>query len=192
MISKIFEFYYTTNLYPIRLKPLTPKELERGMSSEAVEQYLSLVEQLYNAFYFDVNAEFTPLPVEIRHQKGLVREKIYNAIIKLLFMHDAISDDAYCELHKLMPIEFNFIEHPSIPQTYISDSLDDFRLAFEYCLVENDEYTDLSDNYLDDQYGYSVCVRPNTPSGLVTSKDLQVIRYESSESGLHSIDACLW
>ena len=81
MISKIFEFYYTMDLFPIRLKPLTPNELRRGMSDEAVNQYLSLMEQMYNAFYIDVNTELAPLSAEVYRQKVFVREKIYNTII---------------------------------------------------------------------------------------------------------------
>ena len=192
MIANIFEFYYTMDMHPARLKPLTREELGRGMSADAVDKYLALMEQLYNAFYFDVDAEFKPLSEEEHRQKWLVREQIYNSLIKLLFKQDAISDDVYCELHKSISIEYNFIEHPSIPKKYIGDSLDDFRLAFEYSLVENDENLDLCDEYLDDRFGYRVCVRPNTPNGLVTSKDLCIIRFEGESTKIHSVEASYW
>lgn len=192
MITKVFEYYYTMDIHPARLMPLTKDELGRGMSAEAVEKYLSLVEQLYHAFFFDVNADFVPISKEKHQQKWLVREKVYKNLIQLLFKQDAISDGVYCELHKAMPIEYNFTEHPGIPRKYIGDSLDDFRLAFEYSLVENDEYVDLSDVYLEDRYGYSVCVRPNTPNGLVKSSDFYVIRFEGTYPDLHSAEASYW
>lgn len=192
MLSNIFEFYYTMDMCPARLKPLTREELGRGMPADAVDKYLSLMEQLYNAFYFDVNAEFVPLSDEEHRQKWLIREQIYNSIIKLLFKQDAISDEVYCELHKAMPMEYNFIEHPDAPGKYVGDSLDDFRLAFEYGIVECDENTDLRDEYLDDRYGYRVCVCPNTPNGFVTSKDLCVIRFEGTAPNMHSVQASYW
>lgn len=192
MLSNIFEFYYTMDMHPARLKPLTREELGKGMPADAVDKYLALMEQLYNAFYFDVDAEFEPLSEEEHRQKWVVRDRVYNDIIKLLFKQDAISDDVYCELHKTMPIEFSFIEHPGTPKKYIGDSLDDFRLAFEYSLVESDEYVNLCENYLDDRYGYDVCVRPNTPNGLVTNKDLCVIRYEGTTPNIHSVQASYW
>lgn len=192
MLSNIFEFYYTMDMHPARLKPLSREELGKGMAADAVDKYLALMEQLYNAFYFDVDAEFKPLSEDAYRQKMLVRDRVYNDIIKLLFKQDAISDDVYCELRKAMPIEYNFIEHPVIPRKYIGDSLDDFRLAFEYSLVENDENLDLRDEYLDDRFGYRVCVRPNTPNGLVTSKDLCVIRFEGATTNMHSVEASYW
>ena len=192
MLSNIFEFYYTMDMHPARLKPLTREELGKGMPADAVDKYLALMEQLYNAFYFDVDAEFEPLSEEEHRQKWVVRDRVYNDIIKLLFKQDAISDDVYCELHKAMPIEFSFIEHPGTPKKYIGDSLDDFRLAFEYSLVESDEYVNLCENYLDDRYGYDVCVRPNTPNGLVTNKDLCIIRYEGTTPNIHSVQASYW
>lgn len=192
MLTNIFEFYYTINMHPARLKPLSKEELGRGMPHDVVEQYLSLVEQLYNAYAFEVNAEFVPPNEEEHRQKILKRDQIGNSIIKLLFKYDAISDDTYCELRKVMPIEFNFMEHPSIPGKYVSDSLDDFRLAFEYCLVESDPNCDLRDDYLDDRYGYRVCVRPNTPNGFVKSSDLCVIRFEGTAGNMHSVEASYW
>ena len=51
MLSNIFEFYYTMDMHPVRLKPLTREELGRGMSADAVDKYLSLMEQLYKAYY---------------------------------------------------------------------------------------------------------------------------------------------
>lgn len=192
MITNIFEFYYTMDMHPVRLNPLTREELGSGMSADTVDEYLSLVEQLYHVFYFDVNAEFVPPSAEEQRQRILTKEKVYNELIKLLLKQDAISDDVYCELHKAMPIEYNFTEHPSIPRKYIGDSLDDFRLAFEYSLVENDEYVNLRDVYLDDRYGYSVCVRPNVPNGLVKSSDLYVIRFEGTYPDLHSVEASYW
>lgn len=192
MLSKIFEFYYTMDMHPTRLKPLTKEELGRGMSADAVEKYLSLMEQLYKAFYFDLNAEFVPLSREEHLQKSLLRERIYNDIIKLLFKQDAISDDVYCELHKAMPIEYNFIEHPDVPGKYVGDSLEDFRLAFEYSVVEADEFTYLDESYMEDRYGYGVCVWPGTPNGRVTSKDLCVIRYEGVADDIKSVQATYW
>lgn len=192
MLSNIFEFYYTMDMHPARLKPLTREELGRGMSTDAVEKYLSLVEQLYKALYFDLDAEFVPLSQEERCQKALLQERIYNDIIKLLFKQDAISDAVYCELHKAMPMEYNFIEHPDVPGKYVGDSLDDFRLAFEYGIVEADEFTYLADSYMEDRYGYSVCVRPGTPNGMVTSKDLCVIRYEGVINDIKSVQATYW
>lgn len=192
MLSNIFEFYYTMDMHPVRLKPLTREELGRGMSADAVEKYLSLIEQLYNAFYFDLDAEFMPLSQEAHHQKWLVRDRIYNDIIKLLFKQDAISDDVYCELHKAISIEYNFVEHPDIPGKYVGDSLDDFRLAFEYSIVDADKFTYLADSYMEDRYGYSVCVRPGTPNGMVTSKDLCVIRFEGIINDIKSVQASYW
>ena len=43
MISNIFEFYYTIDMHPVRLKPLTKVELGRGMSEDALEKYLTLI-----------------------------------------------------------------------------------------------------------------------------------------------------
>lgn len=192
MITKIFEFYYTTDMHPVRMKPLSKEELSKGMPTDAVEKYLSLVEQLYHAYYFDVDAEFVPLSQEEQRQRWLIREKIANDILKILFKLDAISDDVYCSLHETMSIEYNFAEHPGIPRKYIGDSLDDFRLAFEYSLVEADEYTNLSDDYMDARYGYSVCVRPNTPSGLIHSCDLHVIRFEGVYPNMQSVEASYW
>lgn len=193
MITEIFEFYYTTNMHPARLKPLSREELSRGMSGDAVDKYLSLVEQLYNASAFDVNAEFVPVSSEVYHQKAVARSQIYNSLIKHLFKQDAISDDAYCELHKTISIEFNFIEHPGTPGKYVSDSLDDFRLAFEYSIVEHDENINMRDEYLDDRYGYAVCVRPETPQKRwVTSEDLHIIRFERTPTDLHSVEASYW
>lgn len=192
MISNIFEFYYTMNMHPSRLKPLTREELSRGMPVDAVDKYLSLVEQLYSAFYYDVNAEFAPLSEEEHRQKWAFREQVYHSLIKLLFKQDAISDDAYCELHETMPIAYNFIKHPYASDKYIGDSMDDFRLAFEYSIVESDAFTDLSNEYLNDRYGYSVCVRPNTPSSLVTSKDLCVVRFEGTPPNMHFVQASYW
>ena len=192
MISNIFEFYYTMNMHPVRLKPLTREELGRGMTPDIVDKYLSLVEQLYHAFYFDVNAKFVPPSAEEHRQRVLTRVQIHNDLIKLLFKQDAISDDVYCELHESMGFEFGFIERPSVPGTYVSDSLDDFRLSFEYSLVEADQNSDLKDDYMDERYGYSVCVRPNTPSGLVTSKDLCVIRFEGTSPNIRSVQASYW
>ena len=192
MLSNIFEFYYTMDMHPVRLKPLTREELGRGMSADAVDKYLSLMEQLYKAYYFDLDAEFAPLSQEERHQKWLVRDRIYNDIIKLLFKQDAISDDVYCELHKAISIEYNFIERPDVPGKYVGDSLDDFRLAFEYSIVDADEFTYLADSYMEDRYGYSVCVRPGTPNGMVTSKDLCVIRYEGIIDDIKSVQATYW
>lgn len=192
MLSNIFEFYYTMDMHPVRLKPLTREELGRGMSADAVEKYLSLMEQLYKAFYFDLDAEFVPLSREEHLQKSLLRDRIYNDIIKLLFKQDAISDDVYCELHKAMPMEYNFVEHPDVPGKYVGDSLDDFRLAFEYGVIEADEFTYLADSYLEDRYGYSVCVRPGTLNGMVTSKDLCVIRYEGIINDIKSVQATYW
>ena len=179
-------------MHPVRLKPLTKEELGIGMTDDVVEKYFSLIEELYDAFFFDINAEFIPLTKEERHESLKVRENTYKDIIKLLFMHNAISDDVYCELRKTMPIEYNYIEHPSIPKKYIGDSLEDFRLAFEYSLVESDEYIELSDDYLDDRYGYKICVRPNTPKGWINSSDLQVIRFEGSHTDVNSVEASYW
>jgi hypothetical protein len=162
------------------------------MSADAVDKYLALMEQLYNAFYFDVDAEFIPLSEEEHRQKWLVRDRVYNDIIKLLFNQNAISDDVYCELHKAMHIEYRFIEHPNSLGKYVGDSLDDFRLTFEYDIVEADEYTDLADNYLNVRYNYSVGVCLDTPSGQVTSKDLCVIRYEGVIDDIRSVQATYW
>jgi len=131
IFKEIFEFYYTTDAYPVRLKPLSKEELRRGMSSEAVEKYLSLIGELYNAFFYDVNSKVEPRSVEERYQKSFNRSKIYNSLIKHLFKVDAISEDAYCELHSTEPVEFDYVEHPSMPGKYVSDSLDDFRWAFD-------------------------------------------------------------
>lgn len=192
MISNIFEFYYTMNMHPARLKPLTREELCRGMSAAAVDKYLTLMAQLYDSFYFDHDAEFVPLSEEEHRQKWVVQEQIYNSIIKLLFKQDAISDDVYCELHKSILIEYSSLEHPDKPGKYVGDSLDDFRLAFEYGILESDENTDLRDEYLDDRYGYRVCVRPGTPNGLVTSKDLCVIRFEGTYPNMSHVQATYW
>lgn len=192
MLSNIFEFYYTMDMHPARLKPLSREELGRGMSADAVDKYLSLMEQLYNAFYFNLDAEFVPISEEEHRQKWLIREQIYNSIINLLFKQDAISDNVYCELHKSILIEYNFLEHPDEAGKYVGDSLDDFRLAFEYGILESDENTDLRDEYLDDRYGYRVCVRPGTPNGLVTSKDLCVIRFEGTYPNMRHVQASYW
>ena len=192
MITNIFEVYYTTKMHPIRLKPLSKEELGRGMPADVVEEYLSLVKQLYHAFYFDVNADFVPLAEDEQQRRWLVREQLYNSLIKLLFKYDAISDCAYCELQNTMPIEYNFVKHPNIQGKYIGDSLDDFRLALEYSLVDSDDCVNFCDEYLDGRYGYSVCVRPNTPTGLVKSSDLCVIRFEGSYPNMCSVQASYW
>ena len=77
MLDDIFEYYYTTNMYPERLKPLTKQELCSGMSESAADTYLSLVEQLYNACALDVNAEFTPMNPEERRQHAMECDHIY-------------------------------------------------------------------------------------------------------------------
>lgn len=177
MITKIFEFYYTTNMYPERLKPLSKQELCRGMSEEAAETYLSLVEQLYNANVVDVNEKFVPQDPEVRRQNALECTRIYNELIKHLFKQDAISDDAYVELRKAIPIDFDFCERPDIKGKYVGDSLDDFRLAFEWALLDSDMYVNLTDLYLLDRYGYGYCVRPDTGSKqFVTDSDLFLYR----------------
>lgn len=192
MLSNIFEFYYTTNMHPARLKPLTRDELCKGMSADAVDKYLSLMEQLYNAYYIDLDDEFVPLPREELHQKRLVQDRLFKDITKLLFKQDAISDNVYLELHKIMPVEYNSLDHPIVPGKSVGDSLDDFRLAFEYGILECDENIDLRDEYLDDRYGHNVCVRPGTPNGLVTSKDLCVIRYEGTYPNATYVYASYW
>ena len=106
MINEIFDFYYSRDVYPARLKPLSREELRRGMSEEAVENYLTLVEQLYNALAFDVSDDYLPPPFEEQRARALVRVKIYNSLIKHLFKQDAISDNAYCKLHEIMPVQF--------------------------------------------------------------------------------------
>ena len=53
-------------------------------------------------------------------------------------------------------------------------------------------YTNLSDDYLDDRYGYNVSVRPKTPNGLVKSSDFHVIRFEGAYPDFHSIEASYW
>lgn len=192
MITNIFEFYYTMKMYPVRLKPLTKEELRRGMTDDVIEKYFSFIKKLYDAFFFDVNVDSSLLSKEEQDRKWMDCEKAYKEIIKFLFVHDAISDDVYCELHESMPIEFNFTEHPGIPKKYISDSLEDFRLDFEFSLVESDEWIDLSDNYLNERYGYSVCVQPNIPNGHVKASDLQVIRFEDKSPGIKSVEASYW
>ncbi len=181
MITNIFEFYYTTEFCPPRIKPLSREELGAGMREDIVEEYLSLVEQLYGAFYCDVNAQFVPLTSEQHYQKWSNQNCIYNSIIKLLFQQNAISDRAYRELSNAMLIDYNFTEHPLFPQKYIGDSLDDFRLTFEYALVESDENIDLPNEYLYSRYKCSVCIRPDAkPTGIAKSSDLCVIRFDGT------------
>ena len=67
------------DMHPARLKPLSRENLGRGMSADAVDMYLSLMEQLYNAFYFDLDAEFVPLSEEEHRKKWLIREQLYKA-----------------------------------------------------------------------------------------------------------------
>lgn len=177
MISEIFEFYYTSNMYPERLKPLTKQELCRGMSEDAADTYLSLVEQLYNAYSIDVNAKYVPKTPEERHRQAVECDRIYTALIKHLFKQDAISDDAFVELRKAIPIDFDFCERPDTKGKYVGDSLDDFRLAFEWALLDSDMNINLTDLYLTDRYGYGYCVRPETgPKQFVTAADLFLYR----------------
>ena len=179
MLDEIFEFYYTSNMHPVRLTPLTKEELRRGMSEEAVEKYLLLVKQLYDAFAFDVNAVYIRPSDDELQKRSSERVRIYETLIKHLFKNDAISDDAYFELHKYMPIEFGYIERPDKPGKYVADTLDDFRLSFERCVVDSDIHTDMRDYYLNERYGYGVCVRPETgPKPFVTSSDLFIYREE--------------
>lgn len=91
MITEIFEFYYTTNMYPERLKPLSKHELCRGMSEESAETYLSLVEQLYNACTVDLNEKFVPKDPEVLRQHAIECDRIYTALIKHLFNSKARS-----------------------------------------------------------------------------------------------------
>ena len=179
MLDEIFEYYYTTNMYPERLKPLTKQELCKGMSESAADTYLSLVEQLYNACAIDVNAKFAPKNPEERRQHAMECDRIYTALITHLFKQDAISDNAFVELHKAIPIDFNFCECPDAKGKYIGDSLDDYRLAFEWALLDSDMYFNLTTLYLEDRYGYGYWIRPNTRStSHVTSSDLFLYRKE--------------
>lgn len=179
-------------MHPTRLKPLTKEELSRGMTDDAIEKYFSLIKNLYDAFFFDSNEECYPLPKEEQHRKWMRREKIYKEIIKFLFVNDAISDDVYCELYKSMPIQYNYTEYPCNPHKFIGDSLEDFRLTFEYCLVESDDRINLNDDYLSERYGYGVCVRSDTPNRHVMASDLQVIRFENKSSDVRSVQASYW
>lgn len=169
-------------MYPERLKPLTREELSKGMTNDAIDKYLSLIKELYNAFFYDVNTQFKPLKPEIRHQKYTKQSQVYNSLINHLFKKNAISDTAYIELHETMPIDFNFTERPDNPSLYVCDSLDDFRLAFERSILENDEQVNLCDEYLRDRYGYYVSVRLNSPAKKwITSSDLCIYRVEDSK-----------
>lgn len=193
MISEIFEYYYTNNMYPERLKPLTREELSKGMTNDAIDKYLSLIKELYDAFFYDVNTQFKPLKPEIRHQRYTKQSQVYNSLINHLFKKNAISDTAYIELHETMPIDFNFTERPDNPSLYVCDSLDDFRLAFERSILENDEQVNLIYEYLSDRYGYYVCARPDIPAKqLVTSSDLQIIRFEGAIQDWHSVELSYW
>jgi len=177
MIKNVFEHYYTLYPHPARLRPLSREELSKGMSVEAVDKYLDLVEKLYNACAFDVSDDYVPPPLETLHDKYAVISNIYESLIKHLYKNDAISDEAFFELHKVMYAEFKYIEHPHKPGVYICDSLDDFRLSFEYGIIDSDENIRQSHDYLMERYGYSICVRDNTPSRQITSADLCVIRF---------------
>ena len=192
MISEIFEYYYTIKMHPARLAPLSKEELSHGMPMDAVEKYLALIQKLFELLSFDVNAKKAPLPVEERRQTNLAATNTYNAIIKHLFTHDAISDDTYCELHKTMSAEFNFIEHPDGFDRYICDTVDDFRLAFELSILENNVRFELPDAYLDDRYGFAICVRPGTTNGWVSHSDLQVIRFDKQSEDIHTVVASYW
>lgn len=187
MISEIFEYYYTNNMYPERLKPLTREELSEGMLNDTIDKYLSLIKELYDSFFYDVNIQFEPLKPELRHQKYTKQSQVYNSLINHLFKNDAISDTAYVELHETMPIEFNFTERPDNPLIYVCDSLDDFRLAFELSILESDEHVNLSNLYLMDRYGYYICGRPNIlQKKWITSSDLCIYRAED----LHQSPVC--
>lgn len=192
MITNVFEYYYTTDVYPVRLKPLSRDELLEGLPTDVVDKYLFLVEQLYLAFFYDVNAEFVPLSEDEHRQNWITRQNLYNDIIRLLFKHDAISDDVFCEFHKTMPIEFNYLELPGLSRKYIGDSLDDFRLAFELGLVECDENINLIQSYLYACYNYLVCGRPNAQTDVLRSADLRVIRYVGTHPDGHIVEASYW
>lgn len=193
MINEIFEYYYTNNMYPERLKPLTREELSKGMTNDAIDKYLSLVKELYDAFFYDVNTRFEPLKPEIRHQRYAKQSQVYNSLINYLFKNDAISDAAYIGLHKTIQIEFNFTKRPDNPSLYVCDSLDDFRLSFERSIIENDEYVDPCNEYLSDRYGYDICVRPDTPAKMwITSSDLCIYRAEDLEQSPDCEEISYW
>lgn len=192
MINEVFELYYTTNMHPARLLPLSKEELSIGMPVKAIEQYLALIERLYNILAFDVNEKRTPPSKEEQRQSHLDASKAYNDIIKLLFTHDAISDDTFCELHKCMPIEFGFIEHPNNSNEYVADTLDDFRLAFELSILEHNTNIQLAESYLDDRYGYAICVKPGTTRHWIDSSDLQIIRFEKESADIKSVEVSYW
>jgi len=172
MLDEIFDFMYTTDMYPEKLKPLERKDLCKGMSEADVDIYLSLVKQLYEALYFEVSADYKPLPKEELRERHYNQTRIYNSLIKHLFKCDAISDETYVALHEYLAAEFSFESIPGNDEQYVSDSLDDFRLSFERCIVDSNPSVDVSDEYLIDRYGYGWCVRPGTKKLYVVPSDL--------------------
>lgn len=178
-------------MHPARLKPLSKEELNSGMPAEEVEKYLSLVEQMYNAFFSDVNSE-RALTREEYDKKWLNCVLTYNSLIGFLTMQNAISGKVYYKLLESVSIEYNYIEHPYMHKKFVGDSLDDFRLAFEYSIVECYDNVYLCHDYLDERYGYRVCVRPNTLNNRENNKDLCVIRFEGSYPNIHSVQVSYW
>lgn len=193
MITNIFQLCYTTSMHPVRLTPLSKEELTDGMSADDVNNYLSFVEQLYQVLFHDVDTEFIPLTDAEHHEKWFARTQVYTALIEFLLKKNAISVDAFCELKRLMPIEYNFTAHPVIPGKFVGDSIDDFRLAFEYTLLENDENIDLYNEYLDARYGYCISFLSGTSScNHAKQPNLLVFRIEGTLPSRHAIQATYW
>lgn len=70
-----------------------------------------------------------------------------------------------------------FVSARTLRGKYVGDSFDDFRLAFEWALLDSDMNINLTDLYLTDRYGYGCCVRPETGSKpFVTAADLFLYR----------------
>lgn len=192
MLTEIFEYYYTMNLHPVRIKPLTKKELSKGMSTEAIDKYLSMMQQLYAAFAYDVNDESLCCSSEERRQKMYQRDSIYKSLIKYLYSIDAISECVYDELRKTSGVEFKYEEHPSGNGIYISDSIEDFRLAFERYIVECDSRNDVYDDYISERYGYSVCVKPDTRNLFVKDEDLHIVHFEEELGRFKTVETSYW
>ena len=195
MIDKIFEYYYTMDMHPVRLAPLSREELRKGMPEKAVDEYLTLVGKLYSAFALDVNGQKVPLPLplDVQNQRCAEQTELYHAILKLLLTHNSISIDTFFELHKKMSVYFGYEEVPNNSGRYVGDSLDDFRLAFELNIVENSENINVDTAYLNDRYEHSICIRPGTPDRWINNHNLRIVRFEEPLSNdMHIVELSYW
>ena len=167
------EEYYTGNMYPERLKPIPREELVKHLDTGVVDKYLSIVKQLFTLCSYDVNAAFSRKSFKQLQDEDAQFDAVYRELVNLMFKKDMITDSTYLELQQGMPIGFDFLERPDRHGKYVSDTCDDYRLAFERSIVDCCSSCDITCEYLHSRYGYRYCGRPNSlEKEFITNKDL--------------------